>query len=26
LGHITLIGPDPDALRCAAEAMIAELH
>ena len=26
LGHITLIGPDPEALRRAAEAMIDELH
>jgi len=26
LGHITLIGPDPEALRSAAEGMIAELH
>ena len=26
LGHITLIGPDPEALRSAAEGIIAELH
>ncbi|MDA0631452.1 MAG: ATP-grasp domain-containing protein [Proteobacteria bacterium] len=26
LGHITLIGPDPDVLRRDAEAMIEELH